>query len=209
MSGKVLVFTLGFDIKFHIKSILRHGRNLSKIIIVLSKPLDDRAQKAFDELKKFINEYVGISFEAVTIDPLDFYSSIKILREKFRENIGSEYVFNLSGGMRAVVLATLLAALYSNVKSIVEVELENFRGIVSFPISVLSLSEPSSEEKRLLKYLAVKGSGSLDDISSSLGIPRTTAYKMIKNLESKGYITGTRIGKKIIYTLTELSKIWV
>ncbi len=209
MASKILVFTLGFDIKFHIKGILRHGKDLSKIIIVVSEPLENRAKKALDELTRFINEYVNVPSETITIDPLDFYGSIRVLREKFREHIASEFVFNLSGGMRIVILITLLAALYSGTKSLIEVELENFKGVVSFPINVLRLMEPSSEEKRILKYLKVKGSGSLDDISLNLGIPRTTAYKMIKNLEQKGYITGTRIGKKIIYILTELSKIWV
>ncbi len=55
----VLIFTLGFDVKFQFKTILEIGKNIDKCIVIINRDKNDKVMKALQEIKKFRHGIYG------------------------------------------------------------------------------------------------------------------------------------------------------
>lgn len=67
----------------------------------------------------------------------------------------------------------------------------------------LGLSE--YEAKTYLASVAL-GQGTAEDIGDYAGIPRTSAYKVLRSLESKGFVRSLR-GRPVLYQIVELEEL--
>jgi len=206
--NKVLVLTLGFDEKFAIRSLMRHSNDLSKTIIIMAEPVEERAQRALVTVKDFIERFIGsIEYEVITVDPSTPYDTISRLKKKLRENLALSYVISVSGGMRAMIVELVVAASLAKIPGELEIELENFKGIIKLPLKLLYMQPLSSEEYKVLKALIDMKIATAKDLLDSLHMPRSSFYRYLKELVTKDLIKEIRKGKTAFYEPTELAKV--
>lgn len=200
---RLLIFTLGFDIKFQIRSIIRAGVS-SDDEIILIRPADEHEKTigALKDIEQFIKEYLpDTKYNLIAIDVLDPVKAVaqvsKILHDY--ENKVDEIICDLSGGMRLLLLEVFMAVLVSqNIsKYKIIVQPENLKGFVEIPTELLNVRTPSYDVIKIIKEMGE--SATLTDLEAKLQIPKITLYKRMKKLVELGYVTEQRIGKKIIY----------
>ena len=204
----VLVATLGFDEKFTIRALMRHADEINKVVIVAAEPFEERAAKALSEVEKFIKSYLGDKvIEVIRVDPSNTYDAIVKLKNVFATY--ENYIVNISGGMRALIVELLIAYVLSRAKGVIEIELENLRGLVTLPPEIFTLPPLSSEELKILREIVRREFASPRELMEDLDIPRSTFYKYVKSLTLKRLILVRRQNKKTIYEPAELAKIIV
>jgi len=199
--GIVLVSTLGFDEKFAVRCLMRNAERISKLVVITAPPLDEysksRLESAWSSLKKVAEEYASIEVERLEVaSPEKFWFSTRTIRRKLYEELAGheELVLCLSGGLRALVAETLIAAVTlpsdaSTEKVAVEIELENLSGVVRFNIAQIQKQmQLTGPEHQILEMLEEKGSAKLSWLASMLGKPRTTVYRMLQKLEKQGLV---------------------
>lgn len=202
-----LIFTLGFDEKFQIRSIIRHGvKESARIIVIIAEPMDERVKAAKERLKKFVLDYIPNSeFIEVTINPINFIESVSKLFETFSNLTGEEIIVNLSGGMRALIIETLIGLILSEKKAKIEIELENFQGTIQFDSRILRSIELEKDDIEILN--AVRHVKKLIEIVEWVNKPKTTVYRRLEELVEKGLLNKKVEGKSATYEITEIGKL--
>jgi CRISPR-associated protein Csa3 len=220
MANRAIILTLGFDEKFAIRALMRAAPlGGDEVIVIIPSTSDERSKKALDSLKNFCNT-IGITIdvrEVPVAKPEEAIATIyKVCSQKLKERRSLH--FNLSGGMRALILETMAAALavarqmpriMSDTK--VEIELENFSGVAEFTLSHFMLSLPGSLDLDILaciKESEASKRATLDIITSAAGIPRSTVYRRLLDLQERGYVRAERQGRRVVYSLTDLGRMW-
>lgn len=199
--GVLLFSTLGFEEKFAVRCLMRHMDSASKMVVITAPPVDEHSrskiEEAFSLLKRVAEEYAEIGVEKLVVgDPLDFWASVREIRGKlYTEMVGHERtVMCLSGGLRALVVEALVAALTLPSDAqvdrvVVEIELENLSGVTSFNVAqVQKLMQLTGPEHRILEFLEEKGPAKLTRIAQELGMARSTAYRVLRRLEGLGLV---------------------
>ena len=79
-------------------------------------------------------------------------------------------------------------------------ELENEYRKVAAVLAKLGLSD---YEARIFTAAVAKGHGTADDLAEMVMVPRTSAYKILQSLETKGFITSSP-GRPTVYHPTDL-----
>jgi CRISPR-associated protein Csa3 len=218
MVNRAIILTLGFDEKFAIRALMRAAPlKDDEIVVTIPAMEDEKCKRALDSLKSFCDITGGVRLDIKEVpisEPGIAIATIyRILSQKIKS--GKCLYLNLSGGMRALILETLAAALAAarHIPDIkVEIELENFGGIVEFTLSHFMLSPPGLLDLSILTCVkeleAICKHATLDIITSKTRIPRSTVYRRLLNLVKKGYVKSERHGKRVVYSLTDLGKMW-
>lgn len=194
----VLVTTLGFDEKFAARSVMRNLDKVEELVVVTAKPLDERAQTALRNLETLVSKYVGLTkLREVSVDPSDFYRAVSTLKGLFQG--AGEYIVNVSGGMRILLLELLIALTITRPRGVIEVEFENLSSLVTVPIRLLNLPALSSEEEKVLRVLLQRGEADVSTLRSALDMPRSTLYQHLKSLRGKDLIVVERVDKRAVY----------
>ncbi|MEM4334169.1 MAG: CRISPR-associated CARF protein Csa3, partial [Nitrososphaerota archaeon] len=124
----IIAFTMGFDERFAVRAMLRHGVGKDDDVTVLT-PMhrsDERGVKAIEALEEFVKRYIngeGVSRYEVDVD--DFNKAVPYLANLFRSWMKRPIIINLSGGMRLLIVETLVASIMSNLPITVELETED------------------------------------------------------------------------------------
>ncbi|MEM4889385.1 MAG: CRISPR-associated CARF protein Csa3, partial [Thermosphaera sp.] len=152
----ILIFTLGFDEKFALRTIFRRGIKVGdKIIVVMPEKNDPRAEKAYLMLQQIIsNSIPGIPIEKITIPSQDFPRAVSLLRKialsLLRKN--GKIVLGLSGGQRIIILQLLAAFLSVGAREVeIEIESEDSSIVATFPLGMMMKVELDQDEIRILK----------------------------------------------------------
>jgi len=193
-----LIAVLGFDERHVIRSLLRLGfKNVDVIYLVVPS---GRITKQTEEAIKRITEVAKLAnvsdVKVFEVDPLGFGSAVAKLRKLMIDlcSGGKDLVISLGGGMRVLIVETLVASLLvpKELSShiLIVVDLESGEGYIEVNISnILTISELKSDELQVLKYLLTKAPAGPTEISKILGIPKTTVWKILKKLHAKGLVT--------------------
>ncbi|MEM1659287.1 MAG: CRISPR-associated CARF protein Csa3 [Candidatus Jordarchaeales archaeon] len=202
-----------------IRAIMRNAPlKEDKVIVFVPSFKDERVERALSSLKEFCAKIGGLRLEEQEVPVTDVEGAIaKVYRVLGRELMeGRKLCFNLSGGMRVLileVLAAALAVLRSMPETKVEVELENLMGRVEFSLNHFMLSQPSTPEKDILSCIAEleeKGKvATLNALTSTLKEPRTTLYRKLLDLADKGYVKVEKLGRSMFFTLTSIGRIFL
>jgi len=181
--------------------------------MIMAEPVEDRVKKARDNIIQFIEKIktpgiVSIELEELVTDLRDFYSSVSLIRRKCFNQQGY-YIVNISGGMRALGLATLIAFIQTGIQGVIEVELENFLYLVTLDPIIFRSSIISEDEKKILTVIAEKGSADYKILLEKTKIPRATLFRTLKNLREKGLIKVTKTDRTSMYELSEVGKAYV
>jgi len=206
LMDNALILTLGFDEKFAIRALMRHGRDLRKVLVVMAEPVDERAQRALNAVKDFVERFMtSVQLEAFIVNPSEPYDAMRKLKDVIRRNPALNYVISVSGGMRALIVELLIVASIMKLRGEVEIELENFRGTVSLPATLLYMEPLGSEEHKVLKVLMERGPMTAKDLMDLLKIPRSSLYRRIKELKTRGLVVEVREGKAAVYEVNNLA----
>jgi CRISPR-associated protein Csa3 len=193
-----LIAVLGFDERYVIRSLLRLGfKNVDVIYLVVPS---GRITKQTEEAIKRITEVAKLAnvsdVKVFEVDPLGFGSAVAKLRKLIMDlcSGGKDLVISLGGGMRVLIVETLVASLLvpKELSShiLIVVDLESGEGYIEVNISnILAISELKLDELQVLKYLLTKAPAGPTEISKILGIPKTTVWKILKKLHAKGLVT--------------------
>ena len=189
----IYVITLGYDERFAVRFLLRHsvGEGDSVIVVVpRGYEGDEKARTAVNNLKKLVE-----GLEICEFDPSDALSEITKMTSFLKEKSEGSRTLHLclSGGMRIIVISTLLASqlLAREVprEIWVEVDLEDLSGTVRIPLNALLI--PRNE--RFLKILEALSQDvkrpSVRYVESVTSIPSATVHREMGRMISLGLIT--------------------
>ncbi len=204
--GVALIITLGFDEKFCYRAVLRHGISDGDAIYLITAGNDERVMKAYEAIRSFVStSFRDVSVELIKV-PTDFVRGVKLLVDLFRR-IDSPTIVNLSGGMRILALMTFAALVISGREAEVEIELEDFSGVVSIPRQLIAmLAAKLSEEKRELLRTLVGREMEAREIAERLGKDVTTVRRHVRALSELGLVKVVK-RKPLTVTATELAEL--
>ena len=188
-----LILTLGFDEKFCYRAILRHGIKEGDKIILITAGLVDKVRKAYEWIRAFVERSYDVEVRLIQVDVKNFTKAIKEvvkLLEDFKEY---NLVVNLSGGMRALAIIVLLALMIRPMENVkVEIELEDFSGLIEIPQQLLRIHEIkrnlTNEKLEILKLIS-QGLKDVKSLSKTLKKDASTIRRHISNLEELGLVT--------------------
>ena len=203
-----LILTLGFDEKFCYRAILRHGIKEGDKIILLTAGLVDRVKKAYEWIKTFVERSYDIEVRLVQIDVKDFIKAIRDVMNTLDEFKDYNLIVNLSGGMRALAITVLLALMIKSMRNVrLEIELEDFSGLIEIPQNLLRIHEIRqnlTEEKIEILKLIAQGLRDVKSLSKTLKRDVSTVRRHISSLEELGLIVVER-RKPLEVKTTELA----
>ena len=186
------VITLGYDERFAVRFLLRHAVSEDDVILTVlpsSFRSDEKSVAAFNSLRKLV-EWV----EPVELDLEKPVASVAYLSSLIGEKSRGEVQACLSGGMRSVVVITLLALqnLIRETSKIVwiEIDFENLSGHIRIPLNAFMI--PRNE--RFLRILEVLVGGdlgrrSIRHLGERTGLPLATAHREVKKMIKMGLLT--------------------
>ena len=183
--------TLGFDEKFVLRFLLRHGVGKEdRIIVVLPAGYEEneKASAALENLKSLIAKLIPEG--ALRVLDVDLSAepalSIRRIRYVIFEQPFEKVYACLSGGMRALILL-VVSALFSlrDVSVSVEVEFENFEGMIEVPLSVLGI--PKHERWLRILSLLEEGLG-VRAVAGRLGLSPATVSREVKQMSALGLV---------------------
>lgn len=209
----VLVATVGFDEKFVLRAIMKRADTLSRVYLVTATPVEERVAKAVKLIEDFVDRVLkwpgrGVRLDVIEVDLRDFFGAVAELRRKcFEEGKATDiYVVSLSGGMRALVLAVLAALVISGRTGEVEVELENFSGVVRFGPELFRGVSLGDYDRRVVRSLSQRDKATYRELLADTGLPRATLFRTLKNLRLRGLIRAEVVGRISYYSLTDVGR---
>ncbi|MEM1995073.1 MAG: CRISPR-associated CARF protein Csa3 [Nitrososphaerales archaeon] len=196
----IIILTLGFDEKFALRAVARRGLTpQDEVLVILAEPVDERVERAYRQLKDLIKKiYDQACVNSVTVDAKNFDAALNVLVEEFSKRRKSEFIINLSGGFRALILEVLAAALLADVKGEVESELEDFTKVITFPLTILKPINVDNTDLRIMSLLG-ESELTLSTLTTRTGLGKTTVWRRLKRLEEVGLASHQRL-----YKLTSL-----
>jgi CRISPR-associated protein Csa3 len=202
----VLLFTMGFDERFVLRSILRNGLQSGETILLILPVNGEeaRAEKAINTLKTFVKQTQhDAKIELIRVKLDDVYSAVSdigsILRST-RERI----IANLSGGMRLLILVTLAAILSSGVNAKIEVDMESGKGPIILPLELYKPLNLEPVDIVIMRKLSIMGKRvNLEELAESLEMNKSSVWRRMRNLEEKRLVASSKVGRKMEYNLTE------
>ena len=194
---RALIINLGFDEKFAIRALTRHGISKGDRVILLTGPRVERVEKAASYVRVFLDKYHSgeAHLELVSLPIGDFYDAVSEAMKIIEKVLDAdEIIVNLSGGMRITTLAIFTALLFMNPENLVlELESEDTSTYLTLDVkvlrSLLTIKELSEEKKDILKVLMeCDGSITVHELSSMFNRDESTIRKHLRELKDKGYI---------------------
>ena len=181
----VLFTTLGFDEKFQVRAVMRWGRELEEVVIMGSFE-EERAKKALDSLTNLLKT-TNIKYEVLEVNPHDILDAVIKIGNKIEEFKGKKMVFNLSGGMRILMLASLLAILIKDVDATIEVETEDMKYLATVEVRDFKPVKLTEDHLKVLKAIS-EGFNSVNSIRNHLDMPLSTVWRRVRDLKEMGLV---------------------
>lgn len=191
--------TVGFDVKLIIRQLIsRYSINdKDHVLIIIPKPQDqqslEKQNATLNDLRKIL-DYVSARYGTVEVDPADTVNAITSIGKAIRKSVsnGMEGIYLiLSGGMRALVIETLLASLLTlgeelTLRSWLSIELENLSGYVEIPLSLFTGLRLDTTDLEILS--TIPRLGNPGQLIRELDLPKSTAYRKIRKLRETALI---------------------
>ena len=215
-SKSIRIFTFGWSPEFVIRPLMEEGVSKGDVVVLIaSKPETEYARKRVEEAYKQVGTFLqmaGITtlhYREVDInrDILSICRDIiKIVKEFNSANI---LKFYLTGGMRILVIATVIVArLLHQVGKHVEVKISREDRPISYsiPVKLLDLDVNNITEAQLevLRYLKAQGEAKFEDLA--IGRSEVTVRKHLTKLRENGLVSYIVKGRRQVYKLTPLGE---
>jgi len=218
MPRTLFVLTLGFEEKYAVRMVTRHGLDRGDELLVVTGPRVERSERAINYLREFVGRYYQgeVGFSVLEVDVRDVVGAAAEIKSAILERAErfARVVVNLSGGMRALVLAAFCAALaaephLSGRELLIELELEDGSATVEVPGAVLRAAATAgslSPEKLEVLQRLVGGERTMAELARELGRDVSTVRRHVLELERTGLVelTGGRPYRARLSRLAEL-----
>ncbi|ADV65301.1 CRISPR-associated CARF protein Csa3 [Desulfurococcus mucosus] len=206
VENRTLVFTLGFDIKYQVKTIIELGRNINRFISIVNSDKSEKVLKALEEIDKFVRDYLEAEVETWEIDFSNVDKAFLELCKRFSSLRNGEVIIDVSGGMRIMGILTLFAAIVTlepkDIRIYLWTEDGKTRADISF-VSYIPLRPALSElSRKALRVIADRGEISLTELSQSMDKPKPSVYRAVRELLKLGLINEYKRGRASVYRLT-------
>ena len=186
------VISLGYDERFAMRFLLRHSvmeENVVMAIVPRGYEGDEKARTAVNNLRRLVEWMEVVEFDID--DPLKGIVELFSLMKKRMASSERVYLC-LSGGMRLIVISTLLAAqqlIKEAAKEVwVEIDLENLSGTSTIPLNAFLI--PRNERfLKILNALMKTERPSIRYVEKETSIPLSTAHREMKRMVSLGLLT--------------------
>ena len=187
-----LIVTFGFDEKFCYRAILRNEIKDGDRVILLTTGAVEKVERAYELVKRFVStSYSNVSVELMEINPKNFVSGVARILKVLKELDNHRIIVNLSGGMRVLSLMVFSALTIADKDAKVEIELEDFSGVVELPKGIFTLprilSKLSGEKLKLVEAVKNEEMEAMK-LAEVLGKDVTTVRRHIYELERIGLI---------------------
>jgi len=205
---RILVFTFGWSPEFVIRPLVEEGVSESDIVLLIAgKPETEYVAKRVSEALRQVESFLGMAgvssiyYREVDTER-DFIHICRDIAKTLEEFRGERYKFYLTGGMRVLIIATLvIAKLLSSLGIQVEIKLsrEDRPVFYTVPIEVLKIDLKAITEiqRELLRELKARGEAGFEELA--IGRSEVTVRKLLGKLRERGLVTYTlRVKNKSI-----------
>lgn len=202
MIAMKIILTLGFDEKFAVRSLIRNSLvEGDEVYVLLSENGDPRAEKAFSNLKEFVNKaFDNVKIERIAVPMDNFGLAVNKLRSFLRGLGIGDKILNLSGGQRILVVALLVASSSLDLDLDVEIETEDSKSVHRFPLSLFKAQNLDSLDLKILEFLS-KNNCTIGEISVATGTSRPTVWRRLEKMTMLGLVNKLDKGR---YSISEL-----
>ncbi|MCX8181385.1 MAG: CRISPR-associated CARF protein Csa3 [Thermofilaceae archaeon] len=199
---RFFVFTLGFHEDFVIRRLSRKAAQPGDgLLVVTASPVVGGVQSAYESLKDYCRR-VGLSEpELLALDLSDEAKAFHVLLSRLGRVV-EPVVADLSGGMRAVCVLTLLALLISGKKFELYVSAEGGESVELYvPAGVTkSFTSLSSEKLNLLREIARSPGISSEALARRLRKSLKTVRNHLWELKAMGLVSAHGRGAPLTLT---------
>lgn len=208
---KTFIITLGWTEAPALSSLTKHGLEEGDKILALIPNWEDKGVTTTLANLGAIIEKISpnIQIEKLQIDMRFFEDSVVQISKKIIDEWkkGRKIIFNLSGGMRVLILEAFFAAMLSGIKDIeVELQSENRAFTIEVPMISAQLSQLSKIEKIIVCSIK-ENSNSISELAKQVKKPISSIYRAAINLERRGLIETSKEGRKRYLRLTSIGKL--
>lgn len=209
---KYLIATFGWTEQFVLSSILKYGLSpQDRILLLIPDRKDEKSEIILRDFESFLKKYskeVSLCIKKISLE--SFNEAVKKISEILIEALSSkpdQLIVNLSGGMRALILATYIALqLISPKNLVIELETEDRSKNYLLPnLPYKMLVKLSKIKEKILLLLTIRPQNTVE-LLRELRIPRSTLHKHLKELNSLELISLERRGKTLYASLTQLGE---
>ncbi len=221
MPNRMYVFTFGWSPEFVIRPLLREGLEKSDfVLLITNRPESEYARKKFEEAYQEVVSFLSyaglagrVAYREVDVEREFMEICINIaelLNEELNERKPSVTKVYLSGGMRVLILATLLVVRLlrlRGVEVVVYTSMETRPIFYTIPVDALTIdtSRVTREQLEILRILDSMGEAPVETLAVRRA--RDTARKLLRKLVDRGLVTYRTRGRRHFYSLTPLGRL--
>jgi len=203
------VFTLGFHEDFVVRRL--HGTHVSPedhLLAITVRPVSKGTMKAFQALQAYCTKLSLREPELLELEGSNLFSFVEQILSKVR-SLQEPLIVDISGGMRALGVSTLIAVLASGKDADIYVTLENEEGELYFSTREFrALASGVTKERYILLSEVSRNPGiTVDELAQKLGKTKKTVLNYVTEMKGDGLLT--QRGKSAGIFLTKLGEIVV
>ena len=211
------IFTFGWSPEFVVRPLVEEGLSKEDIVVLIaSKPETEYAKKRVEEAYKHVESFLqmaGVSnlyYREVDTNKDIIYICRDIVKVVKEFDSANSFKFYLTGGMRVLVIATLIVARLlhlSGKQTGIKLSREDRPISYTIPIDLLELSveDTTKTQIEILRRLKFQGEARFEDLA--IGRSEVTVRKHLTKLRERGLVNYTVKGRKQVYRLTPLGEI--
>ncbi|RLG71730.1 MAG: hypothetical protein DRO23_11550 [Thermoprotei archaeon] len=205
----VVVLLLGFEPGPLVRAIASHSVKEGGVVYVFVPHFEDeRADRAFADFKRVFDMmfHGKVGLEKVVVDVSSVSNAVAQIKDIFMRISSKDVAICLTGGMRVLAVATIYAYMLTPWRKdpYLEVYLENKGYSIEIPLLHKLVSLEITEEKREVLRALLGGPLGVYDVALEIGKDRSTVYRHLIWLESRGLVR--RVGK--VFEITDLGKLY-
>jgi CRISPR locus-related DNA-binding protein len=205
---RTFIATIGWTEWPVTSALLKYGLSKGdRIILLFPEKRDERSRAVVNDVRSFVSKFApGVEVSEVPVAVHDPAVAIAELTRLISRERG-ELIVNLSGGMRALVIETMLALTLLRVRDLtVELRTED-KVDIQIPRIWGTFMGLSPKEEGVLKVMGERAPLSLSDLAAALKVSMAKAHRLSEHLERLGAITSKRVGKERRMELTPMGRI--
>ncbi|BAD84637.1 predicted transcription regulator, containing DNA-binding HTH domain [Thermococcus kodakarensis KOD1] len=214
----LVVFPVGFDERFIIRALVRKREDVDGLepgdtllaIVPEGYRSEQRTTNAINAIKNIASPIIGEEHIMILEVPLNGEEIVTRISQAIKDNLTDDRLILavLSGGMRPLIVSTLLALLnIEDVRVIVESDFENLSGHISLELGLFLAPSNRRWAKIICGFLEGK---SVRKISEELGVSPATISNELKEMTKYGLVKAEKLdGRAPRYKATNAGRLYL
>ncbi|MDI3476338.1 MAG: CRISPR-associated protein Csa3 [Thermococcaceae archaeon] len=214
----LVVFPVGFDERFIIRALVRKREDVDGLepgdtllaIVPEGYRSEQRTINAINAIKNIASPIIGEDHIVILEVPLEGEEIVTGISQAIKDNLTDDRLILavLSGGMRPLIVSTLLALLnIEDVRVIVESDFENLSGYISLELGPF-LAPPNRRWAKII--CGFLGDKSVRKISVELGVSPATISNELKEMAKYGLVKAEKPdGRAPRYRATNAGRLYL